>query len=280
MYRKSSLVILILSLQLALIPYHLPGSEVDQFTDREKYQDSALDFTERINQYTNSLIEKGVDNFNREYQQKKLTMDEIHRYAAFEIYKTTAWINTDKHNYPDIPSRVNLLYALLYKSGQGPIQKWIKKEENNAYRLWVKDNIYSNTYPDFANKNVIIKVGGEFIGSDKVDHFFDQGYSYWIKSDFGLSDLKAKEYGVDSENSWYGLAAGGVFSFADLRVNWGGYQFYKNLFLGENSLLLVSKDGIVSMRHSFDWSEHIDWQFDELRNPSNYSSLMKRRIQR
>lgn len=268
---------IILLLQFILISNYIFGSEIDQFTNREKYQDSALNFTILLNQYTNNLITQGINNYNEKNQQKELTFREIHQKVAFEIYMTTAGNGLDEYFYP-VPSKVNLPYALLFKSGQGTIQKWIKKEENNRYWIYTDNNIYSNTYPDAFNINVSVKVGGEFIGSDKVDHFLDQGYVYFVKSDFGLDDEIAREYGKDSEYSWYGLSASGIFSFADLRANWGGYQFYKNLFSGENSLLLVSKDGIVSLRHSFDWSEHIDWEFDELKNPSLYSDLMKGRI--
>ena len=275
--KKFSLVTLLLIFQFILITHPLFSSEIDQFTNREKYQDSALDFTEILNQYTNSLILQGVNNFNEKNQQKELTFSEIHQKVAFEIYMTTAGNGSDEYFFP-VPSKVNLPYALLFKSGQGTIQKWIKREENNRYWIYIGNNIYSDTYPDAFNINVTIKVGGEFIGSDKVDHFFDQGYSYFVKSNFGLNDELAKEYGRDSEYGWYGLASSGVLSFADLRANWGGYQFYKNLFSGENPLLTVSEDGVVRIRHSFDWSEHIDWQFDELKNPSIYSDIMKGRI--
>ncbi len=275
--KKFGLFTLILIFQFILIAHPLFSSEIDQFTNREKYQDSALDFTEILNQYTNSLITQGINNFNEKNQQKELTLSEIHQKVAFEIYMTTAGTRFDKYDFLN-PSKINLPYSLLFKSGQGTIQKWVKREENNRYWIFTDDNIYSNTYPNAFNINVTIKVGGQFIGSDKVDHFFDQGYGYFIQSNFGLDDELAKEYGRDSEHSWYGLAAGGVFSFADLRANWSGYQFYKKLFLGENSLLIVSEDGAVSMRRSFDWSEHIDWQFDELQNPSFFSDILKGRI--
>ena len=275
--KKFNLVSLILLIQFILISYPLFSSEIDQFTNREKYQDSASDFSEILNQYTNKLIELGVHNFNEKYMYSELSVSEIHKYVAFEIYKMTAGFGLKEYLFP-IPPRLNLPYALLVKSGQGPIQRWIKGEQNNSYWIYNKDNIYSETYPVAVNENVIVKVGNEFIGSDKVDHFFDQGYSYWVQSDYGLSDWKAKEYGVDSEKKWFGLSAGGVFSFADLRANWGGYQFYKNLFSGDNSLLLVSKDGRVNIRHSFDWTKHIDWQFDELKNPSLYIDILEKRI--
>jgi len=277
--KKISIITLFLIINVIFVSHPVFSSEIDQFTGREKYQDSALDFTEILNQYTNSLIHQGINNFNEKNQQKKLTLSEIHQKMAFEIYMATAGNRIDKYDFLN-PSKINLPYSLLFKTAQGALQKWVKREENNRYWIYTDNNIYSNTYPDAFNINVTIKVGGEFIGSDKVDHFFDQGYAYFVQSNFGLDDKLAKKYGSDSEYGWYGLEAGGVFSFADLRANWGGYQFYKNLFSGENSLLLVSKDGVVSMKHSYDWSEYVDWQFDELKNPSFFSDFLKGRIKK
>ncbi len=81
--KKINLVTLILLIQFILISYPLFSSEIDQFTDREKYQDSALDFTKILNQYTNSLIQQGVNNFNEKNQKNKLTLSELHQKVAF-----------------------------------------------------------------------------------------------------------------------------------------------------------------------------------------------------
>ncbi len=275
--RKIDLVTLFVISYFILVSHPLFSSEVDQFTDREKYQDSALDFTPVLNEHTNELIQQGIQKYNEKYSHKNLTLEEIHQKTAFEIYMVTAGSPLDRI-FLFIPDKVGLPYALVYKSGSGPTQKWIKRKENIRYWTFVSNNIYSDTYPDAFNKAVLIKVGGEFIGSDKVDHFFDQGYSYFVRSDFGRKDELARKYGRDSEYGYYGLKASGVFSFGDLRANWGGYQFYKNLFSGSNSLLVISEKAFVSMRHSFDWSEYIDWQFDELKNPSKYTPFLEKRI--
>ncbi len=267
--RKTILLFLILS-------FHISSLEIDQFTDREKYQENATDFTEELNLYTNGLIKKGVGNFNKRFHGIKLSQKEIHRYVAFEIYKTTAGDGNEEYGFI-IPSRIDLFYA-IHKRGRGPIQEWIEGEANRINGISLSNNIYSDIYPDAYQNNLIIKVGGEFVGPDKIDHFFDQGYSYWVQSDFGKSDNKAKSFGIDSENGWYGFKSGGVFSFGDLRANWAGYQFYKYLFSGEKSHLLVSDDGFVSIRRSFDWNEHVDWQFDELKNPSLYTKAVKKKI--
>jgi len=268
---------LIVFLILLTLSLHISAMEIDQLTDREKYQDSTVDFTHELNKYTNSLIIKAVDNYNSQYADIRMTQKEIHALFAFEIFKETAGRRSDQYRSP-IPTHLTLAYALT-KSGTGPIQEWIQGSENKNYWFQLNDNFYSNIIPETYNKNYIIKVADEFIGPDKIDHFFDQGYSYWIKSENGKYDMKAKEFGVDSEYGWYGLMAAGVFSFADLRANWAGYQFYKCLFNGESSHFLISSEGLVSIRRQFNWNEHIDWQFDELKNPSIYTHSNMKRIE-
>jgi len=68
-------------------------------------------------QYTNKLIELGVHNFNEKYMYSELSVSEIHKYVAFEIYKMTAGFGLKEYLFP-IPPRLNLPYALLVKSGR------------------------------------------------------------------------------------------------------------------------------------------------------------------
>lgn len=264
----------------ALIISVLPiwSMEIDQLTDREIYCESITDFTKTLNNYTNSLLIQAVDNYNRLFSTTRMTQREIHDQLAFEIYKLTAGNYTDSPGSP-IPDRVNLIYA-LGKSSTGTIQDWIIGKANSDYWYCSTENLYSNIVPHAYNKNFVIKVGAELIGPDKIDHFFDQGYSYWTKSEYGTNDMAAKKFGVESEYGWYGILSAGVFSFADLRANWAGYQFYKFLFNGEKAHFLISVDGIVTILRPFDWAEHVDWQFDELKNPSIYTNLNKRRMAR
>ncbi|MBB6481557.1 hypothetical protein [Spirochaeta isovalerica] len=264
-------------LYLVFLTCHpLFSAEIDQLTDRDKYQDIAPDFTDTLNTYTNTLLERAVINFNENYDTAEMSFLEIRKMAAFEIFKMTAGKESDRYS-ERIPDRIGLLYA-LGKSGHGPIQTWIQSDENSPWWTKLGDNIYSDLLPDSLNKNYIVKVAGEFVGPDKIDHFFDQGYSYWLKSHFGESDRAAIEFGVESENGWYGLKAGGVFSFADLKANWEGYQFFINLFDDRKGILTMNEEGRIIISRPFDWADHVDWQFDELKNPSVMNEITYTKI--
>ena len=268
--------LIILSIWLLAFSSH--SLEIDQFTDREKYQNTTPDFAPILNEYTNTLLRQAVDKFNRKYKNKHFTDDQIHSHLAFEIYKATAGNPLQPYGF-HIPKKLNIFYS-IYKSRFGKVQKWITSKVNQPYWVYIKNNVYAGMYPKAFEKNYLVKIGDEFVGPDKIDHFLDQGYSYWIKSNNGQNDQRAKEFGVEAENSWYGLKTGGVFSYGDLRANWGGYQFYKHLFAGPLANFAINPDGQVKMVSSFDWRNHVDWQFDELKNPSLYKAKTEKKIKK
>jgi len=263
---------------LFLITPTLFSAEIDQLTDREKYEETARDFTPVLNRFTNRQLEKAVGNFNSLFDTTEMEPSEVHKQMAFQIYKATAGSESDRYS-EEMPTRINLFYA-LGKSGHGPIQTWIQREENREWWIKLKENIYSDLYPEPLNQNYIIKVAGEFLGPDKIDHFFDQGYSYWLISRFGENDKAALTFGVETEIGWYGLRAGGIFSFADLRANWEGYRFFIDLFDKEKGHLTINGEGSVEINRPFDWTDYIDWQYDELKNPSVITEINLKKINR
>ena len=76
-----------------------------------------------------------------------------------------------------------------------------------------------------------------YFGTDKLGHFFEQGYEYYAEyreelsrtRDERLATRKAIQHGVTQEKTYYGLLVDGVYSNADLAANYAGFQFYLNL---------------------------------------------------
>ncbi len=135
------LIKLTIIFQLLLLSVAIFCAEIDQLTDREKYQENAVDFTFVLNLYTNKLIAEAIDNYNFDFKNNSdIELLEIQKLVAFEIYKVTA-ANSNAHYGSYIPNRVGLLYA-LGKSGRGPIQEWIESDENKPYWIKLNENIY------------------------------------------------------------------------------------------------------------------------------------------
>lgn len=270
---KNKIVLLFLIFIFSTLAF---SAELDQFSFREKYEKQLTDSTELLNKVTNEFIQTAINSYNKKYKGKNLSVKEIHKKIAFEIYNTIA-AELPQENEVLIPERVTLSYAFSKKT-TGPLQQWlndnIKKIE---FSEWEKDIIYY-LYPYPYNKSNFVKINNYLVGTDKIDHFFDQGFSYWQISKYGMDDQKAIDYGISSEYDFFGLKISGVFSFADLRANWKGYQFYKSLLTGRNALIMIKKDGSLMQRRAFNWKDWVDWQFDELLNPCYYTPFMKNRI--
>jgi hypothetical protein len=166
----------------------------------------------------------------------------------------------------------------LCKAGYGPLQRWILTRGDPLLVLTVRGNIYKHLLPPY-NETDIIRIGDVLLGPDKIDHFFDQGYDYWRVSGDGADDEAAREWGVRSELGYFGMGASGVFSFADLKANWDGYQFYVELLDPEHGLFTIGDDGLSRVR-DMRWSDVIDWQYDEFLNSNCYSDKRSDKIRR
>lgn len=274
------IIALVLSILMSL---PLFGRENDPFTRRHIYEGKMPDILPSLDVKTNALLQEAVNSFNIDHCENRYTQERREQLLAFYIYKTTAAENETKVE-PKIPSPINLVYALS-KKGLGPLQRWIREEVEKKYVINVADNIYSNVYllPDRYFETFTILVDDVYIGPDKIDHFFDQGYTYYKISEHGRNPAKAIEHGVDGEYSYFGLRASGVFSFADLKSNFDGYQFYTNLFDARDDLdplFKVNEHGCVQKMRKFSWRNWVSWQWDELYNPSYYKASILKKIRR
>lgn len=125
-----------------------------------------------------------------------------------------------------------------------------------------------------------IRVGKLLIGSDKFGHFLGQGYEYYRTG----SLKKAIARGDALEDEVLGYSSSGVYSYADLSANFAGYQFYKQLYKGDNPYIICQEGAWkLNERHPFTWADYITPAWDEAINCSGYRSAnfanrVKRRI--
>ncbi|MCD8523732.1 MAG: hypothetical protein LRY66_03805 [Saccharospirillaceae bacterium] len=76
----------------------------------------------------------------------------------------------------------------------------------------------------------VIRVHGVEIGTDKLGHFFTEGYSYFEVTD-RLQDSVEEGvlFGEWSESLYFGAQTTGVFSYADLAANLNGLRFWNRI---------------------------------------------------
>jgi len=82
-----------------------------------------------------------------------------------------------------------------------------------------------------------VNVYGFYLGTDKIDHFFQQGHEYYDEvtraqangADGSAAIADAVARGVKAEHTYYGTLVSGIYSNADLAANYAGMKFYVNL---------------------------------------------------
>jgi len=136
-----------------------------------------------------------------------------------------------------------------------------------------------------------IRVYGVDMGTDKIGHFFQQGYEYFAQFgafrdthpddtvDAGAVDA-AVRYGVATEQMLFGIMLTGVYSNGDLAANYAGFKFYRNLFheveiAGRSYAPIVQRDGnrwvLNPDRAGADLLKpYISEHLNEAYNPSKY----------
>ncbi|MBL7669288.1 MAG: hypothetical protein JNM39_02270 [Bdellovibrionaceae bacterium] len=167
------------------------------------------------------------------------------------------------------------------EGGIGPIDKTI-----NALSPWKdsqgvprhKSDVKTSIFRDAKDRYVFHKVGlgsninvnGHLIGTDKLGHFFDQGYGYYFnKVRNGRTDSEIFSRGRKIEGIEHGSKSNGMLSNADLAANYYGFQFWKKVTDG-NEPYFKCQDGRWRQEREFTWAEYVRPSWDEGINCNEY----------
>lgn len=115
----------------------------------------------------------------------------------------------------------------------------------------------------------LITLAGVVVGTDKPDHFWYNGYMYYLVAQH-RNEPAAIDYGTKTELTYYGMTSSSTFSFADLHANWQGYRFFRGL-LTEGSVVGRDAEGCLVRTAPFAWEDWVDWRWDEALNPNVYT---------
>lgn len=172
--------------------------------------------------------------------------------------------------------------------------KWFNKHKFAAtpdrYKTTYGESIYIFMPFDYASLSPTINLYGAKLGTDKIEHFFQQGYKYYtIRNDeiaSGKPDTEAEKkavaWGQRTERTYFGLMVSGVYSNADLYANYAGMKFYSHLTtplkIGETTrpAILTLADGRWKVNKNIDLRETLIKPFltdhlNEALNPSGYA---------
>lgn len=129
-----------------------------------------------------------------------------------------------------------------------------------------------------------LRLAGSLVGSDKLGHFFSQGYKYFRRYVRGGSAQETVRKGAFAERWLFGQWTTGVFSNADLVANYEGFLFYRGLLedgvVTGKPALFAWRDGRLVQQRPFDWADHVNDYWDEALNPSWLSPPLQRYMAR
>lgn len=142
-----------------------------------------------------------------------------------------------------------------------------------------------------------INLYGNYVGTDKVGHFFQQGYEYYdtyqTERRHGKSEKEAIHdaclKGVAQEQGIYGMFIIDVYSNADLAANMSGLMFYRNLtetvHLPDGTTLppmLILRGGrweLDAAAGDAHIRPFVSDHWDEAMNPCFYAPLLRRIVE-
>jgi hypothetical protein len=155
----------------------------------------------------------------------------------------------------------------------------------SSYKAEYLESIFIAEPIDYATLSPTVKLFGVEFGTDKLDHFFQQGYRYYkIEKKAAAKGStpheaakKAINWGQMTERTYFGLLVSGVFSNADLYANYAGMRFYQGLTRDDQtrSAILVLDNGkwkldAANLRENL-IKPFISEHLNEALNPSGYA---------
>jgi hypothetical protein len=283
---------LVLSAVLLTQSFSVAAFETDQYNLPEK---PLADVGDEVNAYVRENITEAIGKINSRIA------------ARLTCLKTRSGENgcdspeKETARLAELRSEAEIVRAVFKPLGGGipPFTNsgsWMESHEFTAQPARFKTpfgkSIYRTSPMVYLTISETVKLYGVEMGTDKIAHIFQQGYTYHRILERGAAKnlppaegvRRAVSWGKMTEKTFYGFWASGVYSNADLAANFAGMMFYQNLTravaLGEQTLapILVLKEGFWTFNENDDRRESLLKPFvsahlNEALNPSVFVDL-------
>ena len=251
-----------------------------------------------LSQYVEQNIKKAVDQIDAEILRQQSCLENLAAEPGAAKCDST---EKARARLAYLRSEEAIARAVYKKLGDGifPFSRsasWVEshhfKVQPALYKTDYRSSIYFVVPTSYITISPTVKAYEAQFGTDKIAHFFQQGYTYYKISERaaakGLtpeeSARKAIKWGQKTEHTYYGTLVSGVYSNADLAANYAGMRFYQGL-TGEIKLndetrpaVLLLENGVWIFNPNYDSSEFLikpffTDHFNEALNPSIISNL-------
>lgn len=234
------------------------ASEQDTF---QAYLSTVEDSTEKVNKIINRRISQALQEANLK---KGCSDGRLLDHLKYQL------ANANLIGINDVQDEIDQSYS---------IGKFKKEFKESIFKdLTWRESIALNTY----GLGPVIKIKDVMIGTDKIGHFFSEGYAYFEKASYRRWNIqKALDFGSSTEAGFYGFMMSGIYSFADLSANFNGLRFWRNvsrkfdtIILDDNKIapLFICQNDQWTQANPFKIEDYVDFAWDESINCNEYSS--------
>jgi hypothetical protein len=255
----------ILSFIHLVLCFNLLAAETDQFTNRDQVLNDSSEF---INSRANAIVKNSLEVLNN----RNHGCNEEELYSELRIY-------FGNHSNGELTKEI-------IKSKN--IDRRSIKIADSVFREWTPWDGFGMGF-DFLKKSEItltssLRIGDSTIGTDKFEHFFGQGYFYFLQNYIkGKGNEKALKTGIFKEKVFLGgnKFGNGVFSYGDLAANFNGMRFWNHILLKQDDILgknenigpyVTCEQGQWMQTEKIDFRKYFDDSMDESINCSKFPS--------
>jgi hypothetical protein len=227
--------------------------EVDNFTGRDREVSDALPV---LDSRVNAILSKAERKANEEspfHCNKVLLRGQILR-----------WVRPDPISFLDVWATITDQIDRIEISKSESVYSGARLTESPA--IW------------FAGIGRSFRLDGRIVGTDKLGHFFMQGFDYFKQSEAGrpIEEVLSSEHG---EDGMFGLTTSGVLSYADMSANYAGYRFWRQLYAGESPYFRCEDGKRWRQIRSFTWKDYVSDAWDEAINCSSFRPELGQRVE-
>ncbi len=241
-------------------------------TDHYTLADSEItDITDELNAYANSNLVSILEKVNQEGACSAEKKSEKGLYKELR----TVFANHGKGK---------LVNEIL----DGKMPRTVIPLKESVYKEWTKSTGFL-LGRDGASESPLalaplIKIGDIVVGSDKLEHMFGMGYSYFKRHHIkGMSLRRVLKIGIAAEKTYLGgnILATGVFSYGDLAANFNGMRFWNHMLQKEDDVLgqehnygpyITCDAGKWKQEKEIDFTKYVDMSMQENVNCSKFAT--------
>lgn len=225
---RAAIVVLMVNLSFAL------AFETDQYNLPIP---PLADIGDEVSGYAEDNIRKAIDKINGEIINLERCLENLSECGSRDsARKRLAYLRSEAAVAREVYNRLGYGIIAFAKAGD-----WMNSHKFRAqparYKTSYRRSIFVYLPTDYLTISPTVNMYGHSFGTDKIAHFFQQGYTYYkiferAEAKGASADEAAKkavDWGKYTERTYYGTLVGGVFSNADLFGNYAGMKFYQGL---------------------------------------------------